>query len=148
MNKSDAPEKRESFRVGMRWPKGQRISILRNFVALRNHCEERQHRKIVGNKACDELKRNKRLRSQSQLLREAKQRSNFLSLTKAREVFNILNKNSSPQIQCREIASGMQQRFTEFIFALRLTAPRNDEGKCRRRLLQTSRTQQRIEIIL
>ena len=121
-------EKLESFRRSVRWPKRQRMFFIR-------HCEERQYLKLVDNKVHDESKVNKR-------------RGNLLALIQPREVFNIFCINSSLQTQCREIASGMQQRLNKFISTKHLTAPRNDEIKCEGRLLQTSRIQQRIEKII
>jgi hypothetical protein len=128
MNKSDTPEKRESFRLGMRWPKGQRILFFR-------HCEERHYRELTGSKGQSELSRNKR-------------RGNLLSLTKAREPFSIISKNSSLQTQCDEIASGMRQQSFKFVLRTYSTTPRNDEEWWELRLMQSFQIKRRIEIIL
>lgn len=123
-----ASEKLESFRVGVRWLQGQRISVSR-------HCEERQHRKVVVNQVCRKPERNER-------------RGNLPALTETREPFNIVNKNSLPQTQCDEIASGMIQRLAKLIFTSPLSMPRNDEGWWRLRVLQSFQSEKRIEIVL
>jgi hypothetical protein len=157
MNMKAHSERATFFRMGMRWPKGQRISVPR-------HCEERHYLEIVNNKVHSELTGNKR-------------RSNLLWLTKTREPFSTFFKNSSLQTQCKEIAeeplagrimplclakcddneilppakgssSGMQQYFAKFISTAYSTMPRNDECIGEGRWIRELSLQQRIEIIL
>jgi hypothetical protein len=65
-----------------------------------------------------------------------KRRGNLPSLTSKKEPFILLSKNTSLQPQSREIASGIQQRFSCFTFNKPSTEPRNDEVWCEGRELQ------------
>ncbi len=54
MNKSDAPEKRESFRVGVRWPKGQRTFVLHSPFVIK--FAKMNKIKVSKTRGCNPLK--------------------------------------------------------------------------------------------
>jgi hypothetical protein len=139
MNKVFTSESITFFRMGMRWPKGQRILCIFSSIFASKSANTLPVIARSSESTRDDA---------STLFAGGYRRGNLLSLTKNQEPFNIFNKNSFLQTQCNEIASGMQQLLTKFIATLCSTVPRNDEIKCEGRLLQTSRIQQRIEIIL
>jgi hypothetical protein len=91
------------------------------FTTVR-HCEERVRGLLQVCSSSRSFAGQERVRSQTKL------RSNLISLLNWREFFKVhVCKITSPQTQCDEIASWMQQCLTELVRKLSLAETRNDE---------------------